>query len=117
MGTYAVSGDSEVEVTVGGASHRAYSISVAGSGNTISARAFEDDPEDTAVVTVNKARDITLRFRFDPGVAVDDTVTISSTIAEDTVSYSAKVTTTDLGVTVDGVADFGFTCRVLPSGS
>lgn len=119
MGTYAISGDAEVDVTIGSSTFRAYSVGIAAGGNALSARAFEDDPDDTPVVTVGKFRDLTLNFRKDPGAAVGDTVTVSIAFAEGSgatdISVSADVTATNFNVNAEGIADYSLTLRVNPA--
>lgn len=114
---YAIVGDADVDVTVGSNTYRAYSFGVAGSGNQIEARAFEDDPDETAVVVANKGHDITLSFRHNPGLEVNDVVSISVTVDTTTTSYSATVTSTNFQVGVAGIGDWSATFRVNPAAS
>jgi len=113
---YAITGE-DITVTVGGAAHRAYSITINRGANQVSARAFVDDPEEEAIVLVTKFTDITINFRDDVSGAFDvgDEVTIATTFDTVVKSYTAKVVSQVKSGTVDGIADFSFNARVLPA--
>lgn len=117
MGTYAISGSAEVDVTVGGQTYRAYTYSLNKGGNSVSARAFVDDPDDEAIVMTSKFRDLSIGFRNDitDVFDVDDVVEVSVTLATETYTYSCKITAVNTGAAVDGIADFSITARVLPA--
>lgn len=111
--TYGIVGE-DISVTVGSETYRAYSVSVNHNGNSVSARAFVDAPDEEAIVITSRSTDITLNFRFPPSLEVDDTVTLNITFGNDTSTYSAKVVSAVKSGTVDGVADFSANFRVLP---
>jgi len=115
---YAITGE-DITVSVGGATHRAYSITINRGANQVSARAFEDDPLEEAVVLVTKFTDITINFRDDVSGSFDVGDEVAIATAFDTVvkSYTAKVTSQVKSGTVDGIADFSFNARVLPTTS
>ena len=112
---YAITGD-DIVVTAGGASHRAYSITINRGANQVSARAFEDDPDEEAIVLVTKFTDVTISFRDDVSGTFDlgDEVAIATTFDTVSASYTAKVVSTVKTGVVDGIADFSVNFRVLP---
>lgn len=115
---YAITGD-DITVTCGGAAHRAYNISINRGANQVSARAFVDDPDEEAIVLTSKFTDITINFRDDVSGTFDvgDTVLVATVFDTISKSYSVKVTSAVKQGTVDGIADFSFTGRVLPAGT
>lgn len=115
MSDFAILADEDVSVTVGSETYRAYSVDIASTGSQIEARAFEDSPEETAVVIANKATELTLSFRFSPGLTRGNVVTVNITIGADTYSYSATVTSARTVAAVGGVVDYQVTLRVNPS--
>lgn len=113
---YAITGD-DISVTAGSATHRAYSITINRGANQVSARAFEDDPEEEAIVLVTKFTDLTIAFRDDVSdtFEIGDEVTIATQFDTVSKSYNAKVVSSVKQGTVDGIADFSVNFRVLPS--
>lgn len=115
---YAITGD-DITVTADGSTHRAYSITINKGANQVSARAFEDDPDEEAVVLVTKFTDITISFRDDVSSVFEtgDEVTIATSFDEVNQSFTAKVVSSVKSGVVDGIADFSVNFRVLPSPS
>lgn len=113
---FAITGD-DISVTAGGQAHRAYSITINRGANQVSARAFVDDPDEEAIVLVSKFTDITIAFRDDISAIFDvgDEVAVATTFDSVSKSYTVKVTSAVKMGTVDGIADFSFTGRVLPT--
>jgi len=113
---YAITGD-DITVTADGTTHRAYSIAINRGANQVSARAFEDDPDEEAIVLVTRFTDITLSFRDDVSAvfALGDEVVLATTFDTIERSYTAKVVSTVKTGVVDGIADFSVNFRVLPT--
>lgn len=113
---YALTG-ADITVTADGATHRAYAITVNRGGSQVGARAFEDDPDEEAIVLTTKYTDITVSFRDDISADFDlgDEVALITTFNEVSITYNVKITSTVKSGTADGIADFSFNCRVLPS--
>lgn len=113
---YAITGD-DITVTAGGASHRAYNISINRGANQVSARAFEDAPDEEAIVLVTQFTDITVNFRDDVSAVFElgDEVAIVTTFDNVSKTYQAKVVSSVKTGSVDGIADFSVNFRVLPA--